>query len=83
MSEFNPGECRRAAALLAHAAVADIDGMASIWADATEHDSCHDLLAAVVALVFEIVPGLRSEQGVAALRQFAATFAESEAAGNG
>lgn len=80
---FSPTDCRRACALLVHAAGADSAGMAAIWEETTTDDQCADLLAAVVAVVLELVPGFRTKQGMAALREFAATFAESETAADG
>lgn len=81
--EFAPGDFRRATALLAHYATADTAGVAEVWREAAEVGSWPGLTAAVVAAFFEIVPGLRTEEGVAALRQFAAAFAASEASDHG
>lgn len=77
---FGPGDLRRATALLIHAVVLDYQGMAEVWAEAADADSWPGLAAGLCAAIFEIVPGLRSERGVAALRELARAYAAQEAA---
>lgn len=80
--EFNAVDCRRAAALLAHAAAADVEGMAAIWAEVAEVEGWADLTGAVIALLFGLAPDLKSEGGIAMLRLMASDFAAWESAGH-
>jgi hypothetical protein len=82
MSEltFSPGDMRRATALLAHHATGDRAGMAESWREAAEVDSWPGLAAAVVAAMFEINPGLRTPEGIAALRELARAYAALDTA---
>ena len=75
---FSSTDLRRAGALLLHTAVADVDGVRAIWDEAAEDDSWPDLAGALIAVVFDLAPGLRSPEGVAALRAFTAEFVRLE-----
>ena len=77
---FSPGDLRRATAFLAHAASTDFEGMAAIWAEAAEVDSWPGFSAGLCAAFFEVNPTLRTERGVAALRELARAYAALEAA---
>jgi hypothetical protein len=68
MNELTASDQRRAAALLTHYAGGDIEGVRAIWDEAGESDCWPDLTAAVVALVFDLVPELISAGGVEMLR---------------
>jgi hypothetical protein len=76
---FTPADLRRGTALLAHYATGDRAGIREIWREAAEADSWPGLAAAVIAAVFEAAPDLRSEQGVAWLRDLATAHAALEA----
>lgn len=78
-TEYSAGDMRRAAALLAHAAAADTEGMRVIWQEVA--DSEHGwagLTGAVIALLFELAPDLKSAGGVAVLQLLAQDWAAWE-----
>lgn len=77
-ADFSSTDLRRAGALLLHTAVADVDGVRAIWDEAAEDDSWPDLTAAVMAVVFDLAPDLRSPEGVAVLRAFTAASVRAE-----
>ncbi len=77
---FTPADMRRATALMAHHAAGDPHGAAEIWREAAEVADWPGLAAAVIAVTFEVVPALRTEQGVTALRELARAYAAAEAA---
>ncbi len=78
---FTPADLRRGTALLVHSATGDQVGMREIWREAAEADSWPGLAAAVIAAVFEAAPDLRSERGIAWLRDLATAHAAVEAEG--
>ena len=75
---FSATDCRRAVALIAHAGAGDIAGMRLVLTEAHDADEMADLAAALAATCLDFNPGLRTAEGLAALRDIAAALASAE-----
>lgn len=78
---FTATDARRAVALIAHAAAGDPAGMRLILTEAQEADELADLAAALAATCLDFNPGLRTDEGLALLRDIAAALAAAEEVG--
>lgn len=72
------GDCRRAAALVAHNSQGNIDGFNAVLREAAEADRVTPLFSALLDLFEFLLPELRSEAGIATLRQGIARLAGYE-----
>lgn len=75
---FTATDLRRAAALLCHLAADDYVGVRLILDEAEQDGDSPALVVAVAWTALEIAPGLRSPEGLAALRELTRDHAEQE-----
>ncbi|MDH6245741.1 hypothetical protein [Mycobacterium sp. OTB74] len=77
---FTATDMRRAAALLTHYAAGDLAGVYEITRETIEADALADLAGALAAVFFQLSPELRTQDGVALLRELTRAFRAAEAA---
>jgi hypothetical protein len=77
---FTPTDMRRAAALLTHYGVGDMEGVAEIWREAAESDTWPDLAGAIAALFFDLSPELRTSEGHRRLQELVRAYRAAEVA---
>jgi hypothetical protein len=72
------GDYRRAAAIIAHHARGDGDGVNAILADAANHKRCSELVIAILGLYELAVPHITDDNVIATIQQLALTWAQTE-----
>jgi hypothetical protein len=78
--QFTPTDLRRAAALLTHYGVGDLDGVAEIWREAAESDAWPDLAGAVAAMFFGLSPEMQTDEGHRRLQELTRAYRAAEVA---
>jgi hypothetical protein len=76
--QFTPTDMRRAAALLTHYGVGDLDGVAEIWTETAESGDWPSLAGAVAAMFFGLSPELQTEDGHRRLQELTRAYRAAE-----